>query len=84
MPSYVDDRMAKRVGRAIERARKARKWSARAAAAKADLDFGYLRRIEKGQSASAATYARLAGLFGLDLGELLSLGHGRTVARGVR
>jgi transcriptional regulator with XRE-family HTH domain len=72
--------MARAAGRQIEGARLNRKWSARHLATKADLDFGYLRRIEKGQSASPVVYARLAMLLSLDLNALLTGGR-RTPSR---
>ncbi len=40
------------------------------------MDFGYLRRVEKGQGASVRTYARLAEVLGLRLGDVLASGGG--------
>jgi transcriptional regulator with XRE-family HTH domain len=75
MANETERRRARAAGKAIERARRARGLSARGLAELADLDFGYVRRIEKGQGASVEVYARLAALLGIDLGTPLSLVH---------
>jgi len=69
----TDTRAARAAGKIIEKARRSRNLSARGLAREVDLDFGYLRRIEKGQRASTVTYARIARVLGIDLGEPLAL-----------
>ena len=79
MSAYVDHGIAAEAGKKIERARRALRLSARQLARTAGIDFGYLRRVEKGASASTALYVRLAGLVGVSVADLFAEEHGRTV-----
>lgn len=53
------------MGAQVKRLRGERGWSLRALADKTELSFSYIRRIENGQSASAASYDALARAFGV-------------------
>lgn len=82
MTKRVNDRAAELVGAEVKRLRTAREWSLRKLAEAAGLDFGYVGKIERGESASLDTYQRIAQALGISLSALFAALNPRT--RGAR
>ena len=62
-----DEKTAKDLGAEIRKRRVARGWTLRQLAAEAELDFGYVGKIERGEVAPVETYFRLVHALGLRL-----------------
>lgn len=61
---------AERAGEKIREARKTKGWDLRQLGAAADLDFGFVGKVERGALASVPVYERLASAVGLTLDAL--------------
>jgi transcriptional regulator with XRE-family HTH domain len=85
MPKTVDERVTGAIGAEIRRLRKARGWGLRRLAAEADVEFGRVGKIERGDGAGVDTYRRLAEALGVSLAALFSvLDHRRARRQGAR